>query len=519
MKDRRPNFVCIVADQLRHDLLGCAGHPLVRTPNLDRLAARGLRFERCYTIQPMCMATRATWLTGRTPRSHGVRCNGIPLRRDIPTLPGTLAQAGYRTHAIGKIHLNPWMPQQDFDLDRIAPEDWPEAIALWDRGRISQLPSPYYGFDSTDALCGWWSGNYGQWLQQRCPDFQELIKPPAGIRVNAQGILDSPEQSYPSRLPPELHYTHWATECSEKFFRSLCGRSQPFFLWHSIPDPHPPFSVAEPYYSMYRDCKLPEPLRRSGELEQLPPHYRRLFQQDLKTAGRIAKTAVAPELERAAMQTVLGIISQWDAMVGRIVGQLEAHGLSDNTVIVVMSDHGQMLGDHWMHNMPPTHLDGVLRVPAIWRGPQYVRENAVTSALASHLDFAPTILDLAGVPIPEGACPPRPEAAQQRPAWPGKSLLPVLTGEADTVQDSVIAENDEDYLGLRQRTLITADWHLTCYIGEEYGELFDLRNDPGQLFNLWDNAEYRDTKRDLQIRLLERFAETDSVLPRRMGHA
>ena len=129
----------------------------------------------------------------------------------------------------------------------------------------------------------------------------------------------------------------------------------------------------------------------SGELEQLPPHYRRLFQQDLKTAGRIAKTAVAPELERAAMQTVLGIISQWDAMVGRIVGQLEAHGLSDNTVIVVMSDHGQMLGDHWMHNMPPTHLDGVLRVPAIWRGPQYVRENAVTSALASHLDFAPTI--------------------------------------------------------------------------------------------------------------------------------
>lgn len=513
------NFVCIVADQLRFDMLGCAGHPIVQTPHIDRLAGDGVRFDRCYTVQPMCMATRSTWLTGQTPRAHGVRCNGIPLRRDIPTITEALSNAGYLTHAIGKIHLNPWMPHPSCDPDRIDPAAWPEAITLWDRDRIRHLPLPYYGFAGTDALCGWWSGNYGQWLQARQPDFRDLVKPPPGIRVNAQGILDVPEQCYPARLPAELHYTHWATECSARFLNTAARAGKPFFLWHSIPDPHPPFSVAEPYFSMYRHAPVPPPRRRRGELDTLPPHYRQLYAGELKTAGRIASTNVPRELEEEAIRTVWGIVSQWDDMVGRLRRQLEQHGLLDNTVIVVMSDHGQMLGDHWMHSMPPTHLDGTLRVPSIWHAPSRFRSPHVTPALASHLDFAPTILELAGVPIPEGPAPATPEAPGQRPAWPGRSLVPVLTGGAASVQDSVIAENDEDYLGLRQRTVITASHHLTVYPGTPWGELFDLTNDPDQLFNQWDNPLFRETRRDLQILLMERFAETDSALPRRLGHA
>lgn len=519
MKNEKLNFVCIVADQLRFDLLGCAGHPVVKTPNIDKLAESGVRFDRCYTVQPMCMATRSTWLTGRTPRSHGVRCNGIPLRKDIPTMPEALKNAGYKTHSIGKIHVNPWLLHEDFNTGELCPEDWPEAIALWDRGLIKRLPSPYYGFETADALCGWWSGNYGQWLKSRKPDFKEFISPPEGMKVNAQGVLDSPDFSYPSRLPAELHYSHWATECSGQFFESVKASGTPFFLWHSIPDPHPPFSVAEPYFSMYKNCGMPKPTRREGELDSLPPHYKKLFEEDTKTAGRIARTNVPRGIEKAALQTVCGIITQWDDMVGRIVKQLDENELMENTVIVVMSDHGQMLGDHWMHNMPPTHLDGVLRVPCIWHCPEILEQNKVSESLISHLDFAPTVLDLAGVPIPEGKTPPRPEASMQRAPWPGKSFAPVLKGEKEKTQGSVIAENDADYLGLRQRTVITEDWHITCYAGEKYGELFDLKNDPEQLHNLWDNPEHMKTKRDLQILLMERFAETDSALPRRMGHA
>ncbi len=519
MEKDRLNFVCIVADQLRFDMLGCAGHPIVKTPNIDKLAANGIRFDRCYTVQPMCMATRSTWFTGRTPRSHGVRCNGIPLRKDIPTMPEALRQAGYMTHAIGKIHLNPWMPHKGFDVNQLDPEEWPEAIPLWDNGSIQKLPTPYYGLESADALCGWWSGNYGQWLKERQPDFMELVKPPEGVKVTPHGILDIPEESYVSKLPKEFHYTQWATECSDEFFKLVKKHGKPFFLWHSVPDPHPPFSVSEPYFSMYKDCGIPEPVRSKDELDLLPPHYRKMYEEDVDTAGRIAKTKVPWNIEKNALKTVYGIITQWDEMVGRIVEQLEKNKLMDNTVIVVMSDHGQMLGEHWMHNMPPCHLDGIMRVPSIWYCPEKFAGGAVTGALISHLDFAPTILELADVPVPEGKVPPYPEAAKQRPAWPGKSFAPILQGEKESVQSSVIAENDEDYLGMRQRTLITEDWHITCYIGETYGELFNLKDDPEQLCNLWNNKKYNEIKRDLQIQMMYRFAETDSVLPRRMAHA
>lgn len=509
-----PNVLCFVGDQLRFDAFSCTGHPAVRTPHVDRLAAAGVRFERCYTVQPMCMATRSTWLTGLTPRGHHVRCNGIPLDSRLPTMTEALRRTGFHTHSIGKIHANPWMPHDRFGLDELDPAEWPEAIQLWDADRITDLPVPYYGFESVDLLCGWTSGDYGRWLRRHEPNFRELVSP-----GTARKYMDRPETVFECRLPKELHYSYWASECSGGFLREVRASGRPFFLWCSIPDPHPPYSVSEPYFSMYRPADMPTPTRREGELADLPPHYRRVFAEDFLSAGRFGKTDVCESVEREVAAVTCGIVTQWDDMVGRIMAQLEQFGFMDDTIVVVMSDHGQMLGDHWMRGMPPSHLDGTIRVPSIWRFPAEFGRGVVSPALVSHLDFAPTILDLLGTPIPEGRIPPEPECAAQRPAWPGRSMAPLLRGDVDSIQDSVIAENDADYLGLRQRTLITRDWHLTCYIGESYGELFDLRHDPGQLFNLWDKLECADTKRDLQVLLMERFAATDSTLPRRMGHA
>ena len=143
----------------------------------------------------------------------------------------------------------------------------------------------------------------------------------------------------------------------------------------------------------------------------------------------------------------------------------------------------------------------------------------MSDALVSHLDFAPTVLDLADVPIPEGLTPPAPEAPMQNPPWPGKSIKPLLVGESDSVQNSVIIEFDADYIGLRLRTLITLNYHITIYAGQPYGELYDLKSDPDQLHNLWCDTKYKDLKESLQVALLHRLAATDNNLPRRMGHA
>jgi len=184
-----------------------------------------------------------------------------------------------------------------------------------------------------------------------------------------------------------------------------------------------------------------------------------------------------------------------------------------------MADHGDMMGDHWMLNKGPFHFDGLLRIPSIWAWPERFAVGVKTEALASQLDFAPTILDLAGVEIPEGFVPRRAEAPEQMGAWPGRSLRPLLEGESASIRDAVLVENDEDYLGLRLRTLVTERYQLTIYGGQDYGELFDLREDPGQLRNLWDSLEHQGVRAALHRRLLHEVVESDSAVPRRVGHA
>jgi arylsulfatase A-like enzyme len=513
----QPNFLCIVPDQWRYDWLGCAGHPVLQTPNLDALAADGVRFDRCYTNHPMCMATRATWFTGMTPRGHGVRCNGIPLDARIPTMPEALRCAGYRTHGIGKIHLNPWFPHHDYSPGELLPDEWPEAMPLWMEGHIRELPTPYYGLESVDFKGGNGQHGYGHyfdWLLDREPNARELMAPPPGVEMNFERSV---EVAWPSRLPEELHATTWAAECAERFLGDV--GADPFFLWLSIPDPHPPYSASAPWSDMYSPDDVPEPVRRAGELDDLPPHYRVLYEDGIPTAGRIAPTKVDDISHREVAAMAYGMAGAFDAMVGRVMKALEARGLAEDTVVCFMSDHGQMMGDHWMYSMPPCHLDGSIRVPSIWRFPAQFQRGVVSNGLVSHLDFAPTILDLAGVPIPEGATPPSPEAPRARAPWPGQSMTPLLTGEAERIQDSVITEFDADYVGLRLRTLITDDAQLTIYSGETYGELFDLREDPNQLCNLWDDPRRAGMRLALESRLLHRLVDTDNTLSRRMGHA
>ena len=133
----RPSFVCFITDQQRADHWGGAGNNAIRTPNIDRLATEGVAFDRSYVANPVCMPARATLFTGRTPRKHGVRTNGIPLAWDIPTITEALRQAGYRTHGVGKMHLRPFEAPNGYEPGELDPAEFPESRPLWEAGRAS----------------------------------------------------------------------------------------------------------------------------------------------------------------------------------------------------------------------------------------------------------------------------------------------------------------------------------------------------------------------------------------------
>lgn len=167
----------------------------------------------------------------------------------------------------------------------------------------------------------------------------------------------------------------------------------------------------------------------------------------------------------------------------------------------------------------PYHFDSVIRVPFLVSWPAKVKPGSVHDGVTSLLDLAPTILDLADVPIPEGAIPAQPEALDAPSAWPGRSLRDVLVGQDTDIDTSALVEMDEDYLGFKMRTLVTTRYRLTVYSGQVYGELFDLQEDSSEVHNLWDDPAHQSLKEELKLQLLNKIMETDISLPRQLSRA
>lgn len=527
---QRPNVLCFITDQQRHDHLSCAGNPLIQTPNIDRLAQSGVRFARCYVNNPICMPSRATMWTGQSAHAHRVRCNGISLDPRMPTIVSALAEVGYRTHGVGKYHLTPFQSLSGADPTTLDSTEWPETKQMWQGGRIGALPTPYYGLQSALFVGGhgdiMW-GDYRRWLMQEAP---EVIRRIEAWMAEAQGageiIWDS---TGPSHIPAELHHSHWIADRVIEFLREQSYTHQPFFCWCSFPDPHHPYHAPEPYHSMYDALNMPAPERRKGELDDLPPFYRRIQTETLHVEGLTGPATRFHGRNSEIMARTYGMVSNVDANVGRVLDALEELGLRENTLVIYLSDHGDLMGDHWLQQKGPFHFDGLIRVPFIWSWPGHIVPDTVNTSIVSLLDFAPAILALCGAPIPEGPRPiepflggPRPMndyAPQELPPWPGYSLQPVLEGRQEAVREAALVDHDDDRLGLRLRTLITERYRLTWYGGKPYGEFFDLQEDPQELHNLWDVAEYRSLRNELAAYLLDEVVMSDSRLPRPLSVA
>ena len=214
-----------------------------------------------------------------------------------------------------------------------------------------------------------------------------------------------------------------------------------------------------------------------------------------------------------------GMVSLLDVNVGRILDALRRLDLEQNTIVIFTSDHGDVMGDHWLMNKGPFHFEGLLKVPFIVRWPGKYASGHEISCLTSHLDFLPTMLDVLGLAYPEGDVPDPPEALRQRPPLVGSSMTPLLAGGTEPIHTAVLVENDEDYIGINLLTVVTEHYKLNCYSGHDFGELFDLQEDPDELHNLWDMPEHQTLKFEMKARLLETVIDTESPLPRRLSHA
>lgn len=511
----RPNILILMTDQQRADSLGCYGNAVCRTPNLDRLAGQGALMRNAFVSNPLCMPNRATLLTGRYPSAHGVRTNGIPLVCEEMTLPRVLADAGYRTASFGKIHLQPFgILECKFPDGRVMTSY--ESAAFWQASGggfdtelfwspAERMPLPYYGFQEVELSVGHGegvTGHYRLWLEEHHPDVVGNL----GAR-NALAEPTGAPQSWKSAMPAECHPTRWTCDRTIEFLRRRKAGGPPFMAVCSIPDPHHPFVPPAPYCFMYDGADTPLPGRRAGDLESKPPHFLEYYRNGLKTSGsHLNPTAsIADEQWREVIAHTYGMVTQIDDNLGRVLDCLDETGLAGNTLVVFTTDHGDLLGDHGLLFKGPFHMDGLLRTPLLWRLPGRIPAGARLDGLCGTVDLMDTLLDFAGVEPPPGT--------------QGVSFRGYLEGTAGPPRECLLIENDEDYLDLKLRTLVTPEWKITVYGGRDYGELYDRRNDPGEFENLWESPAHAEVKRELKERLLHELIRADDPLPPRFVHA
>jgi arylsulfatase len=499
----RPNILVMISDQQRGDHLGCMGNDILQTPNLDRLAQSGVLCRRHYVNNPICMPSRATLFNGQTSRGHGVRTSGIALSDQYATLPQILWDAGYQTHLIGKLHLDPYGGREDVFKE---PENHlklkaGEAVRGFQTGELSLAHGKGVLGAYHDWLLEKLDGRENPWDQQ------------------IEGVGNGAEGCFYSEITPGLHHSMWIADRTEAFFHER-DKEKPFFLWCSYPDPHHPYTPPMELVNRYPWQEMPLPARRDGEHEDLPPHMQAALDGGTFFTGRSVRSTNLPDDQiREIIALTYGMVDLIDRSVGQILKSLDEHDLDKDTLVIFTSDHGEMLGDHRLLNKGPFHFEGLLKVPFIVRLPGRTKAGTVCDGVTSHLDFLPTVLDAVGLDYPHEA-PISPYYTQEhRPSLPGKNLWPVLQGDANKVQDSVIAEFDEDYLAMTLKTIITERYKLNAYAGQEYGELYDLQEDPKELYNRWSDPEFSELKARLRLDLLDLLMRTESSLPRMSSHA
>lgn len=485
----RPNILLITSDQQHWDTLGCV-NPKIQTPALDRLAAEGTRFTRAYCPNPTCTPTRASMITGKYPSQHGAWSLGTKLPEWEHCVGDDLQAAGYHTALIGKAHFQPLRGTREFP----SLEAYPvlQDLAFWRR-----FHGPFYGFaqaelarnHTDEAHVG---QHYALWLEEQgCTNWREYFLPPTGTRQRRPWHWEIPER---------YHYNAWIADRTNAWLDTYAREGRNFLLWASFFDPHPDYLVPEPWDTMYDPRQVPCPQVTPGEHDRNPPHFR-LTQVAGSDFSAWAETPwgnhgmhshlVDPEVMARNVAVYYGMVSCLDRYVGRILERLEHLGLAGNTLVVFTTDHGHFYGQHGLTAKGPFMYEDLVRVPFIVRQPGHVPAGRVHDALVSLVDLAPTFLGACGLPIPGGMT--------------GVDQSAVFAGSRAAARDHVVVEHHHQPTAIHLKTYVDRRYKLTVYFRQDYGELFDLQDDPGEIHNLWHEPAAQALKAELVRQLL--FAE------------
>ncbi len=481
---RRKNVLIFYTDQQRADSLACMGNPNARTANLDALAERGVLYTNHYATNPVCMPSRACFHTGRYPQANRVLDNGIFLPEDQPTLAETFRRAGYRTASFGKLHFQTFCPHED--------DESMESLGRWRRGELDDWDGPYYGFETVGLTLGHGEGahgHYGRWRERQFGDDRLGADNAQGEDVFRQFGC------WRSNLPLEYHHSTWVADRAIEFLDG--AGDEPFLLHVGFPDPHHPFTPPAPYHSMFDDVEFPPPHAVEGENASKPLPWREAM------TGRPFPTdggaRYEPELAGRAYQRVIasthGMVALIDDSVGRVLAKLDQLGLTDDTVIVFTSDHGDFQGDHFLLHKGQIPCRSLLNIPLIVADPD--RPSGVCDGVCSNVDVMPALLTACGLDVPEtvqGVVLPNPGEAPVRP----------YAFEAGW---SKASEKWQHY------SIYTQDWRMSCFPWLADGELYDLQADPHEHRNLFHEPTCRGRRDEMTELLLEAVGRAEPARP------
>ncbi len=366
---KKKNILLLMTDQLRGDCMGCAGHPDVKTPYLDTLAAKGVRFENAYTACPSCIPARAALHTGMSQESHKRVGYADGVRWDYPhTLAGELTKAGYYTQCVGKMHVDPLRNYLGFNN-----------VELHD-GYLHYYRDPSIAYHENQKV----ADDYFYWLQK---------EKGIGCDVTDTGMECNSWVARPWIYEEKYHPTNWVTDRCLDFLRRR-DPDLPFFLMASYLRPHPPFDAPQCYFDMYANKELTPPA--VGDW---------CDDSQLKKKGRIFDSdtgPVDPELIRQMQVGYYACVTHLDHQIGRLLQALIENKLYDDTLILFVSDHGELLGDHHLFRKSRAY-QGSSRIPFIVSGGAFHPDEpgSVRTDLVELRDVMPTLLEAAGAPVPD----------------------------------------------------------------------------------------------------------------------
>ncbi len=442
MPQDKPNILLITTDQQRFDTCGPDAPPFMRTPHFNLLSHEGIRFTRAYADCPLCVPMRVSIMTGKHPWTHGMMGNGksSDVMDREGTLPTLLREQAYQTAAIGKMHFSPQRVRHGFD-EMIIPDDY-----------------------------------YRQMKESGNP-----------LQPMRSGLGQNEVFATMGTVPESMTLTSWIAEQSLEYIRDRRDPTLPFFLWCSFSKPHPPLDPPEPYYSMYRNCEIPEPVYGDWcDDEHCPEPIKRHRQQWFGDLLR-------PEIIREGRSAYYGLITQIDYNIGRIFAALQDALLFDDTLIVYTSDHGELLGDHrciaktWFFE-GASHIPFVLRLPKSWEDR---RHGTSCEGLVVPADILPTLLTAAGGTPPDDV--------------DGLNLIAIARGQSPPrryLEARFDCAREFTYLAITDGA-----WKYIYYPEGAAEQLFDLQTDPKELKNLASLEEFDPKRSELRAELIRRCTE------------